>query len=103
YTPVMALSVIGMYYLRHTVRELFIVLPVLFILLIYITFSWWCWWYGGSMGQRPLVDWYGILALPVAAVLYKLQSRRRVWNMTFVILLLLTVFNQFQHVQYRYQ
>ena len=38
----------------------------------------WLWWYGGSIGQRALVQSYAVLALPwAAAVAWLLQPGRR--------------------------
>lgn len=103
YTPVMITSVIGLYYLRNTVREIKIILPILFGLLIYITFSWWCWWYGGSFGQRTLVDWYGILSLPMAALLLKLMQNKVISYIGFTLITGFVFLNLFQHMQYRYE
>jgi hypothetical protein len=36
------------------------VLPIV----IYVYSSWWSWWFGGSLGGRPMVEWYPML-LPV--------------------------------------
>lgn len=40
-----------------------------FTLFLYITFSWWCWWYGGGYSQRSLIDILPLLSIPTAAAL----------------------------------
>jgi hypothetical protein len=62
YTPIMAFSLIGIYYLIK--KRLHIVALVPFILLnIYIVTAWDIWWYGG----RAMVQSYPVLAFPFAA------------------------------------
>jgi hypothetical protein len=102
YTPVMVLTFLALPFFRTKVRELTLVYPILFIVILYVTFSWWCWWYGGGFGQRSLIDWYGFFALPIAALLDGIQRKKIAWIFTVCILVLLTAWNQLQHVQYRY-
>lgn len=39
---------------------------VFFLLNLYIISSWYCWPYGGSLGQRPFIDSYGLMAVYLA-------------------------------------
>ncbi|TRZ75583.1 MAG: hypothetical protein D4R97_02210, partial [Bacteroidetes bacterium] len=62
YTPVMLLATAGAFFLpgkkfRDTAGFL-----LFFVLLIYISSSWWCWYYGDGFGQRPVIDFYGVFA-----------------------------------------
>lgn len=34
-----------------------------FVVIIWITSSWWCWYYGGGFGMRPLIDFYAFFGL----------------------------------------
>ncbi|MEP7266945.1 MAG: hypothetical protein ABI844_04905 [Saprospiraceae bacterium] len=69
YTPIMILVLIGMIKLgfsRITGRWLFIG----FILLsLYLTFAWDEWTYGGSLGQRALIQHYPIMIFPICFLL----------------------------------
>ncbi len=67
YTPVMSFALIGFYYLYKKWEKLFWFSFLFFIVNTYIIFSWDIWWYGGSFGQRAMVESYAILALPFAA------------------------------------
>ncbi|MFT5165334.1 MAG: hypothetical protein ACI8P3_000558 [Saprospiraceae bacterium] len=67
YTPVMSFTLLGFWFLFRKWQNLFWFSFLFFIVNTYIIFSWDIWWYGGSFGQRAMVDSYAILALPLAA------------------------------------
>jgi hypothetical protein len=102
YTPVMIFALGGIYLLRKNATPLF--LPViLFVLLnVYVVYSWWCWWYGGSFGSRPMIDMYGIMAIPLAVLLHRIW-RKALWikGVAVIVLAGLLLLNQFQMTQYR--
>ena len=66
YTPLMVFALAGFWPLR---RRPGVLLPALVhaVVFIYVAFSWSVWWYGGSLGQRTMVQAYAVLALPFAA------------------------------------
>jgi hypothetical protein len=103
YTPIMIFSIIGIYNLYYTHKKLVIPIVALFIIYVYVCFSWWCWWYGGSFGQRVLIDIYPILSIPLAAFLtstakYRLVFRQGIYTaLTFLVFL-----NLFQTMQAKY-
>ena len=68
YSPIMILPLIGLITLLQRHRELFFATMVFVGLFIYITFAWDIWWYGGSLGQRAMVQSYAILAFPLAGL-----------------------------------
>lgn len=102
YTPLMALAFISPFALRRHLPQFSLVYPVFLALLLYITFSWWDWWYGGGMSQRALIDWYGVIALGMAALFTAIRSSRGGRVALFVFLLLGIGWNQLNHIQYRY-
>ena len=67
YSPVMILSLIGFHSLYKIDKTWFKTLFIYTLLFIYIAFAWDIWWYGGSLGQRTMVQIYPILAFPLAA------------------------------------
>lgn len=115
YTPLMALSLMGIFFLRRVW-----VLPVLVFTIAncYLLFSWHIWWYGNTFGSRPVVQSYAVLALPLAALLARLFSLARPLNLSDNlaafhgpgkgfskiipggILLVFITLNLFQHWQY---
>jgi len=69
YTPVMVLSLLGLFFLRRHARNFLWAIPVFFVLNLYVVSSWWCWWYGGSFGMRALVETYPVMLIALGAFL----------------------------------
>lgn len=67
YTPVMVFALTGLVPLYRRHRDNFWGIVLFLPVFLYVIFSWWCWWYGGSCGMRALVDIYPLMALPLAA------------------------------------
>jgi hypothetical protein len=89
YTPVMIFSLIGLFMLNKNLKSFRLAVILIAILHIYIVFSWWCWWYGGSFGSRVMIDIYGILAFPLAAFLEFVSRQKisfKVLSITFIVL-----------------
>lgn len=102
YTPLMFLALAGLIYLPKYIEGLRLSIVLFLLLFVYVIFSWWCWWYGGSYGSRPMIETYGVLAIPLAAFLAhisKLPLLKR--SVLGIILVILLVLNQIQMGQYR--
>jgi hypothetical protein len=82
YSPLMILSLIGFWHLRKKAPKVFLLALTFSLLFIYITFSWDIWWYGGSLGSRPMVQAYPILAFPLASLLDKWWKQK--WHANFL-------------------
>jgi hypothetical protein len=65
YTPIMLFSILGIYFLRNQLKHFFASISITLFIYIFVIFSWWCWWYGGSFGQRAMIDIYPLLAIPL--------------------------------------
>ena len=76
YTPIMVLSLVGFRFLYKKHRELFFPILIMCGLHSYIVFSWEVWWYGGAFGQRPMIDIYGLLTLPLAALIASIKGHK---------------------------
>lgn len=74
YTPYMILLIPSFIVLYKSNRYLFWGILLVTTLFIYIMASWWCWYYGGSLGMRPLIDVYAIFAIPL--ILFVVQLRK---------------------------
>lgn len=101
YTPLMIFAIGGILLLKDRLK--FLKIPVITFLAInlYIVFSWWNWWYGGSYGQRALIDSYAIMAIPLAAFINFIIDRNFLIKTGFVILSLFLIWlNIFQTFQY---
>jgi hypothetical protein len=103
YTPIMLLALIGFFYLKGSAKRLQLPLLLFFLVYIYVCFSWWCWWYGGSFGQRALIDIYPFLAVPFAALMAKVaESKVAVKRSVYTLSALFIVLNLFQTTQAKY-
>jgi hypothetical protein len=100
YTPVMALAVGGLFALHKTQPHSARMVTVLLGLHVYITFSWWCWYYGGSLSIRPMIDVYALLALPLAASLVWILNRSWMVQTASLIVLVLLVWNNTLQVRH---
>lgn len=49
------------------------VMLVIFSVMTYVFASWWAWWFGGAFGHRCYVEYYALLAIPLAG-LYQYAS-----------------------------
>lgn len=74
YTPYMILIIPSFVVLYKSNRYLFWGILLVTTLFIYIMASWWCWYYGGSLGMRPLIDIYAIFAIPLVMMVAKLRK-----------------------------
>jgi hypothetical protein len=100
YTPVMIFAMAGLVF-RKRIAVFQPAILTFLILNIYIILSWWCWWYGGSMGMRPMVDSYALMAIPLAAFTdYVMKGRIFKKILYSVICLFFVWLNIFQTYQY---
>lgn len=103
YSPLMLFSLIGFFWLKKYVVELSIVLPIYIVLTIYILSSWWCWWYGGSLGMRSMIQYHALLTFPLAAAIQTISKRKILSAISFLVLLGLIYFNLNLTHQQRYK
>ncbi|MBI3510535.1 MAG: hypothetical protein HY064_07715 [Bacteroidetes bacterium] len=96
YTPLMVFSIAGLLWMWKSNRSYFFPLLFFFILNAWIISSWECWWYGGSFGQRPFVQSYGLMALPLGFLIRDFSATRIRKIISAAILFFLVVLNQFQ-------
>lgn len=102
YTPVMVFTLLGLFALRGTLSVFRFPLIIMLALFIYVVYSWWCWWYGGSFGSRPMIDIYAMLSLPLASLIATAgQGSRMHRNVLLGIFFLLMLLNFFQTYQYK--
>ncbi|MEQ9188871.1 MAG: hypothetical protein RLP15_14150 [Cryomorphaceae bacterium] len=100
YTPMMVLALLGIPLLVKQSKGLLYAIITIVGVHIYVTFSWWCWYYGGSLSIRPMIDVYPLLALPLAAFLaWILRKPLSLWIPVFMGIGLL-VWNNFLQIKY---
>ncbi|MBE0646561.1 MAG: glycosyltransferase family 39 protein [Bacteroidales bacterium] len=101
YTPMMVFSLIGFYRLGNRYRQIFYALFLFTVANILIVASWPTWWYGGSFGQRAMMQSYAVLAFPLAALVQWLLARN-IWIKVplLLVMFLFILLNLFQTWQY---
>jgi len=102
YTPVMFFALAGLFFIEKYAKGIRNATIAFLFIFMYFIFSWWCWWYGGSFGSRPMVETYGILALPLAAS-FTWLFKKKLWVKIVigVVLAVLLSLTQFQMLQRR--
>ena len=68
YSPMALLMVAGVFAGLKTHRHHAPALLLIFSLATYVFASWWAWWFGGAFGHRCYVEFYALLAFPLAGV-----------------------------------
>jgi hypothetical protein len=102
YTPMMLLAILGIILLYKRNKKLFTPLFFFFFVSIYVIYSWWSWSYGGSFGSRPMIDFYALFALPIAACIDWLLSKSKVVaTVGLTLIALFTSLNLIQTYQFR--
>jgi len=86
YSPVMIFSVIGLVFLTKKTKEMSFAIYLFLLLFVYMIFSWWCWWYGGSFGLRAMIDIYAVWAIPMAAFFTWVYVQKKVIKSFFILI-----------------
>ncbi len=103
YTPIMLVATLGIFLLPKYVKGSVLAISIYLSLNVYIIFSWWSWWYGGSFGARPMIESYAIMAFPLAAVVEHFTKRNRwIKYLSFSIFFLFISHGILQTFQYYY-
>ncbi len=97
YTPVMVFAVIGMGLLWKINKKYFWPVLIFFVINLYIISSWWCWWYGGGFGMRPLIESYPLFAIPFAAFLTWMWKQKLKFRIPLLICVLALTFQSIYH------
>jgi hypothetical protein len=101
YTPVMFVATLGLFFVWSKLKEWRLALLLFFPFYVWAIYSWWTWWYGGSFGSRPMIDIYGVMALPLAAIA-QWALQRKLSGATFLAVgAFLIYLNGFQIWQYK--
>lgn len=97
YTPLMLVAFAGVVFMRTMFSR--IALLLLMLLAIYVVSCWELWWYGGSFGMRPFIEYYPVMAIPLALLIEK--TFRKYWLVLSVPLFgFILVLSLVQHYQY---
>jgi hypothetical protein len=73
YTPLFLLAILLFFFTHLKKYYSLLTFGIGFFILLYITSSWHCWWYGMSFGLRPFIDYSSIFILIFVLGLNKIQ------------------------------
>lgn len=103
YTPMMGFALAGIFLMKGALKKLRLPIIVFLMVNVYIIFSWWCWWYGGSYGQRPMIDSYPLLAIPLCAFVKYVSEKKKMFQLAFYSIFAFFIWlNIFQTFQFEY-
>lgn len=102
YTPILLFSLLGLIILFKKNKAFFWASLLSLSLSVLILSSWWAWSYGICWGMRPMIDYYPILAIPLAMTFAFLIEAGKLKRMIFYpVIGLLIALNLFQTWQYK--
>lgn len=100
YNPVILFSLIGIPFLLRK-KGLILPVSVYFIMMIYLLSSWVYWWYGGGYSMRSFIDFYAVIALPMAGLAEYTFKKGLVFRIIFLLIIsVLLMHAVFQTRQY---
>lgn len=85
YSPSLLLLIPGLILMYFKSRRLVVGVLVFILVSSYVLSSWWCWWYGGSLGFRAMIDFYGILVIPIAFLIHYASGFWRILIVGFIV------------------
>ncbi len=89
YSPLVILMLFGIFYGLKVKKFHSPAMLLIFVVATYIFASWWAWWFGGAFGHRSYVEYYAILAIPLAGLIQKIfSSRKKIVRISFQFLLI---------------
>jgi hypothetical protein len=102
YTPLMTLSIVGLFFTYKNNKNWIVSMGIFIPLNVYIIYSWWCWWYGGSFGSRPMIDSYALMAISLASFYHFIDTLRNYYRIAMIVVVTFGIsLNLFQTYQSR--
>ncbi|MCY7410531.1 MAG: hypothetical protein LH473_09675 [Chitinophagales bacterium] len=91
YTPIALVAMLGFISIWKMKPAFAISIFFTVLTAIYFTASWWCWNYGDSFGMRPMIDFYPLIALLIAALFSSVKKNAFKTLLSAVMILLVSV------------
>jgi hypothetical protein len=99
----MVFALLGIFFLKDELKKWRLSIVVFMIVNVYVIFSWWCWWYGGTFGQRSFIESYSLLAIPFASFMQFLSDKKLFYKLLLGgVALFLIWLNIFQTYQFEF-
>ena len=75
YSPLLFLTIPGFILLFLKNKKLTLASGITLVTGLWVTFSWWCWWYGGGLGARAMIEYLPIMGLTIAMLFQTVLKR----------------------------
>ncbi len=92
YAPVLLLFVVGMVMFPKDRRTQAVGITVTFGLATYLFASWWAWNFGAAYGHRCYIEYFPLLAFPMAVFIEKIRAKGIVYSTVLTIIIMLLVY-----------
>ena len=97
YTPIFVFSFLGLYKMYVRKNPWFFSILIMLPVLVSLFSSWWCWWFGGGFGMRPMIDYYPLLIIPLGEILStKISYKKYILNFILAGFVSLNLFQTLQ-------
>ena len=97
YTPIFIFSFLGLCKMYMRKNPWFFSILIMLPVLVYLFSSWWCWWFGGGFGMRPMIDYYPLLIIPLGEILStKISYKKYILNFILAGFVSLNLFQTLQ-------
>jgi hypothetical protein len=101
YAPIWFFLLPGLMLLYKRSKNAVLFTLIFFAIYIFIVFSWWSWYYGGSFGSRVMIDIYPLLAIALGAFInWCVQTKfvfKIISSVVFIFLIKLNLHQTFQY------
>jgi hypothetical protein len=94
YTPIMIFAIMGLFLLRKQLPTVFPTVAIYCLTALYITSAWDIWWYGGSLGQRAIVQAYPLWAFGLGAFwtwAFRISLRKLIFGSVALVCIYLSI------------
>lgn len=93
YMPLLVIAFVGVIYMKDKRQKL--ILPLLFLLVIFIYSSWWYW----PITIRALIDFYPLMAIMLAAFVLRFSRSLKATRFTAALLIVVVAYHQLKSMQ----
>ncbi len=102
WTPVIIFAFLGFIIMHKAKDKRTLCYFSVIMLQIYIVASWWAWFYGYSYGHRGFVEYFAMLAIPLAYFIqYALKNKKKLlYKAAFLLIIFFSFLSLFQMQQY---
>ena len=97
YTPIMIFALVGLGIMFKKQKKLAFPIIIVVVAYLYVTSCWWTWWFGGSFGNRTMIELFPLLAIGLAYVIKLILDLSKGFKISFLTLIFILLgFNLFQ-------